>query len=206
MEMGSHMRLLSWPASRSTRCTKAGCRDAAVCPFVPYVAQLQGSARSEPTLTSMGGKSTTTNRHELDKTGKSLQQDRLRRRHCITFSRVSARAGQLSVDLGSLKAGLYQAAHRAGVSPSVLARKAIAVLVDPTTSESGAEVSQRAPRASVERGKPEGKVLEVRVKLREEDAGRASECARAEGLSRSEYLAVLGGEAMREVAKRAGTA
>jgi len=62
-----------------------------------------------------------------------------------------------------------------------------------------------APRAAVERGKPEGKVLEVRVKLREEDAGRASECARAEGLSRSEYLAVLVGEAMRELAKRAST-
>ena len=118
---------------------------------------------------------------------------------------MSARAGQLSVDLGSLKAGLYQAAYRAGVSPSVLARKAIAVLLGPTTSERGVEVSQRGPRASVERGKPEGKVLEVRVKLREEDAGRASECARAEGLSRSEYLAVLVGEAMREVAERART-
>src|SRR2546426_235052 len=172
MEMGSHMRLLSWPASRSTRCTKAGCRDAAVCPFVPYVAQLQGSARSEPTLTSMGGKSTTTNRHELDKTGKSLQQDRLRRRHCITFPRVSARTGQLSVDLGPLKAGLYQAAHRAGVSPSVLARRAIAALLDPTTSESGMEVLLSVSRLVVERGKPEGKVLEVRVKLCEEDARR----------------------------------
>ena len=118
---------------------------------------------------------------------------------------MSPRVGQLSVDLGSLKASLYQAAHRTGVSPSVLARKAIAVLLGPTTSESGVEVSQRGPRASVERGKPEGKVLEVRVKLREEDAGRASECARAEGLSRSEYLAVLVGEAMREVAERART-
>jgi hypothetical protein len=57
----------------------------------------------------------------------------------------------------------------------------------------------------VERGKPEGKVLEVRVKLREEDARRASGCARAEGLSRSEYLAVLVVEAMRGVAKHAGT-
>src|SRR6267378_2401296 len=103
MEMGSHMRLLSWPASRSTRCTKAGCRDAAVCPFVPYVAQLQGSARSEPTLTSTGGKSTTTNRHELDKTGKSLQQqqqDRLRRRRCPTLSCMSIRVARISVDLG----------------------------------------------------------------------------------------------------------
>jgi len=43
------------------------------------------------------------------------------------------------------------------------------------------------------------------VKLREEDARRASECARAEGLSRSEYLAVLVGEAMRRIAKDAGT-
>jgi hypothetical protein len=118
---------------------------------------------------------------------------------------VSARAGQLSVDLGSLKAGLYQAAHRAGVSPSVLARKAIAVLLGPTTSESGVDVSQPAPRASVELGKPESKVLEVRVKLREEDAMRASECARAEGLSRSEYLAVLMGEAMSRVTKGAGS-
>src|SRR2546425_4554962 len=140
MEMGSHMRLLSWPASRSTRCTKAGCRDAAVCPFVPYVAQLQGSARSEPTLTSMGGKSTTTNRHELDKTGKSLQQDRLRRRRCATLSRMKTRPGRMSVDLGPLKASLYQAAHRAGVSPSVLARKAISALLDSTTSKSGVEV------------------------------------------------------------------
>jgi hypothetical protein len=111
----------------------------------------------------------------------------------------------LSVDLGSLKAGLYQAAHRAGVSPSVLARKAIAVLLDPTTSESGVEVSQRAPRASVERGKLDGKVFEVRVKLREEDAMKASECARAEGLSRCEYLAVLMGEAMSGVTKGAGS-
>ena len=118
---------------------------------------------------------------------------------------MSARASQLSVDLGPLKADLYRAAYRAGVSPSVLARKAIAALLGPTTSESGVEVSQPAPRAAIERGKPEGKVLEVRVKLREEDARRASGCARAEGLSRSEYLAVLVAEAMRGVAKRAGT-
>jgi len=109
----------------------------------------------------------------------------------------------LSVDLGPLKADLCEAAHRAGVSPSVLARKAIAALLGPTTSESEVEVSR--PRAAVERRKPEGKVLEVRVKLCEEDSRRASGCARAEGLSRSEYLAVLVGEAMREVAKRAGT-
>ena len=62
-----------------------------------------------------------------------------------------------------------------------------------------------APRAAIEQGESEGRVLEVRVKLREEDATRASGCARAEGLSRSEYLAVLVGEAMREVAKSAGT-
>jgi hypothetical protein len=118
---------------------------------------------------------------------------------------VSARAGQLSVDLGPLKVGLYQAAHRAGVSPSVLARKAIAALLRPITSESAVEVSQPWPRATVERGKPEGKVFEVRLKLREDDAMRASECARAEGLSRSEYLAVLVGEAMRRVRKAAGS-
>ncbi len=112
----------------------------------------------------------------------------------------------MSVDLGPLKASLYQAAHRAGVSPSALARKAIAALLTPTTSESGVELSQQGPRATVEREKPEGKVLEVRVKLREEDARKASGCARAEGLSRSEYLAVLVGEAMRGVARRAGTA
>ena len=118
---------------------------------------------------------------------------------------MNARVGQLSIDLGPLKADLHEAAHRAGVSPSALARKAIATLLSPTTSDSGVESSQPRPMAAVERRKPEGKVLEVRVKLREEDAGRASECARAEGLSRSEYLAVLVGEAMREVAKRAGT-
>jgi hypothetical protein len=50
-----------------------------------------------------------------------------------------------------------------------------------------------------------GNVLEVRMRLREEDARRASECARAEGPSRSEYLAVLVGEAMRGIAKDAGT-
>jgi len=82
----------------------------------------------------------------------------------------------MSVDLGPLKAGLYQAAHRTGVSPSVLARKAIAALLGPTTSESGVQVSQPGPRAAVERGNAEGKVLEVRVKLREEDARRASGC------------------------------
>jgi hypothetical protein len=118
---------------------------------------------------------------------------------------VSARVGQLSVDLGPLKAGLYEAAHRAGVSPSVLARKAIAALLSPTTSENGVEFSQPGPRVAVEQGKPEGEVLEVRVKLCEEDARKASGCALAEGLSRSEYLTVLVGEAMREVAKRAGT-
>ena len=118
---------------------------------------------------------------------------------------MSARAGQLSVDLGPLKVGLYQAAHRAGVSPSALARKAIAALLAATTSEREVEFSQRGPRAAVERGEAEGKVLEVRVKLREEDARKASGCARAEGLSRSEYLAVLVGEAMRGVAQRAGT-
>jgi len=133
------------------------------------------------------------------------RQDSLRRRDCITFSRMSARAGQLSVDLGPLKAGLYEAAHRAGVSPSALARKAIAALLAPTTSESDVEVSQQGPRVGVERREPKAKVLEVRVKLREEDATRASGCARAEGLSRSEYLAVLVSEAMREVAKRTGT-
>ena len=116
---------------------------------------------------------------------------------------MSARASQLSVDLGPLKARLYEAAHRAGICPSVLARKAIAALLDPTTSQSGVEVSP-AVRAAGERGKHDGKVLEVRLKLREEDARRASECARVEGLSRSEYLGVLVGEAMRGVAKRAG--
>ena len=121
------------------------------------------------------------------------------------ISRVSARAGQLSVDLGPLKVSLYEAAQRAGVSPSVLVRKAIAASLGSTTSESGAEAPQLRPRAAVERGKPESKVLEVRVRLREEDARRASECARAEGLSRSEYLAVLVGEAMRGVATHAGT-
>ena len=121
------------------------------------------------------------------------------------ISLVSARTSQLSVDLGPLKAGLYQAAHRAGVSPSSLARKAIAALLAPTTSERGVELSQQGPRAAVEREKPEDKVLEVRVKLREEDARKASGCARAEGLSRSEYLAVLVGEAMRGVARRGAT-
>src|SRR5215469_16915340 len=91
------------------------------------------------------------------------RQDSLRRRDCITFSRVSARLNQLSVDLGPLKAGLYQAAHRAGISPSVLARRAIAALLPPTTSESEVEVPQQGPRVGVERGKPEGKVVEVRV-------------------------------------------
>jgi len=85
-------------------------------------------------------------------------EDRLRRRHCITFSLVNARVGRLSVDLGPLKADLYEAAHRAGVSPSVLARKAIAALLSPTTDESRVEVSRPAPRAVVERVKPEGKV------------------------------------------------
>ncbi len=118
---------------------------------------------------------------------------------------MSARADQLSVDLGPLKAGLCEAAHRAGVSPSVLARKAIAALLDSTEGESRVEVSQPGPRAAVERGKPEGKVLEVRVKLCEEDARRASGCARPEGLCRSEYLAVLLGEAMRGVGQSAGT-
>jgi hypothetical protein len=110
----------------------------------------------------------------------------------------------MSVDLGPLKAGLYQAAHRAGVSPSALVRKAIAALLCSTTSESGVEVLQPRPRATVERGEPEGKVLEVRVKLHEEDARTASGYARAEGLSRSDYLAVLVGEAVRGVGKRAG--
>jgi hypothetical protein len=118
---------------------------------------------------------------------------------------VGARFSQLSVDLGPLKADLYEAAHRAGMSPSVLARKAIAALLGPTTSERGAEFLQPGPRATVERRKPEGKVLEVRVKLRLEDARRASECAQAEGLSRSGYLAVLVSEAMREVAERPRT-
>jgi hypothetical protein len=118
---------------------------------------------------------------------------------------VSARADQLSVDLGPLKRDLYEAAHRAGVSPSVLARRAIAALLGPTASDSGAEVSQPGPRTAIERRARDGKVLEVRVKLPEEDIRRASGCARAEGLSRSEYLAVLVGEAMRGVAKRAGT-
>ena len=111
----------------------------------------------------------------------------------------------MSVDLGPLKVGLYQAAHRAGVSPSMFARKAIAALLGSITSESGAEVSQPGLVAAVERGKLEDKVLEVRMKLHQEDARRASDCARAEGLSRSEYLAMLVGEAMRGVARRAGT-
>jgi len=118
---------------------------------------------------------------------------------------MSVRSGRMSVDLGLLKASLYRAAHRAGVSPSALARKAIAALLAPTASESEVELSQQGPRAEVERREPEVKILEVRLKLGEGDARRASECARAEGLSRSEYLAVLVGEAMRGVAKRAGT-
>ena len=111
----------------------------------------------------------------------------------------------MSVDLGPLKVRLCQAAHRAGVSPSSLVRKAIAALLDSTASGSGVEFSQPKPRGAVDGGRLEGKVLEVRLKLREEDARRASGCARAERLSRSEYLAVLVAEAMREVAKRAGT-
>jgi hypothetical protein len=118
---------------------------------------------------------------------------------------MSIRTGRMSVDLGPLKVNLYQAAHRAGVSPSVLVRKAIAALLDSTASESGVEVSGPGPVAAVERGKPEDKVLEVRVRLVQEDARRASGCARAEGLSRSEYLAMLVGEAMRGVARRAAT-
>ncbi len=117
---------------------------------------------------------------------------------------MSVRTGRMSVDLGPLKVGLYQAAHRAGLSPSVLARKAIAALLDSTTSESRGEISRPGPVAAGERGEPEAKVLEVRVKLHHEDARRASECARAEGLSRSEYLAMLVGEAMGGVARRAG--
>ena len=118
---------------------------------------------------------------------------------------MSARASQLSVDLSSLKVDLYEAAHRAAVSPSVLARKAIAALLGSTTSESGREVSQPRPKVAVGRGNRERKILEVRVKLREEDARKASGCARAEGLSRSEYLAVLLGEALRGAGQRAGT-
>lgn len=110
----------------------------------------------------------------------------------------------MSVDLGSLKAGLYEAADRAGVSPSVLARRAIAASLSPTTSEIGVGDWQPGPRAAAERGKLEAKVLEVRVRLPEEDARRASACARAEGLSRSEYLAVLVSEAMRGAAKHVG--
>src|SRR5258706_12402693 len=106
------------------------------------------------------------------------RQDRLRRRHCITFSRVSARVSQLSVDLGPLKAGLYEAAHRAGVSPSVLVRKAIAALLDSTASESGVEVSRPGPRGRVGRGKPEGQVLEVRGELAGEEGRRGSGGAR----------------------------
>ena len=45
-------------------------------------------------------------------------------------------------DLGPLKVGLYQAADRAGVSPSALARKAIAALLSSTTNASEVEVSQ----------------------------------------------------------------
>lgn len=118
---------------------------------------------------------------------------------------MSARVNQLSVDLGPLKTALFESARRAGVSPSSLARKAIGAVLRPTTNESGLEVSQPRPTTAVERGRPEGKVFEVRVRLREEDARKASECARVEGLSRSEYLAVLVGEAMRGAAKRAGT-
>jgi hypothetical protein len=118
---------------------------------------------------------------------------------------VSTRAGQISVDLGPLKAGLYEAAHRAGVSPSVLARRAIAALLSATTSDSGAGVSQPGARGAGERRMPGRKILEVRVRLRAEDARKASGCARTEGLSRSEYLAVLVGEAMRGVATHPGT-
>src|SRR5467141_353021 len=99
---------------------------------------------------------------------------------------MSARASQLSVDLGPLKADLYQAARRTGVSPSALARKAIAALLDSTASESGVAALQPGPVAAAERGEPEDEVLEVRVKLHQEDASKASGCARAEGLSRSE--------------------
>jgi len=100
--------------------------------------------------------------------------------------------------------GLYQAAHRACVSPSVLARKAIEAFLNSTASETGVEVLRSESIAAVERGKPEDKVLEVRVKLHQEDARKAAGCARAEGLSRSEYLAMLLGEAMGGVARRTG--
>src|SRR6267154_1936801 len=89
--MGSHMRLLSWPASRLTRCNRADCRDAAVCPIAQVVTQLPRSANPETIGGLNDSNKSTRNRQELDKTGKSLQQqqDRLRRRRCATLFRMS---------------------------------------------------------------------------------------------------------------------
>src|SRR5882762_3519402 len=113
---------------------------------------------------------------------------------------MSVRTGRMSVDLGLLKAGLYEAAHRAGVSPSVLARKAIAALLDSTASESGGQGSRGA--CEVARG---GCEESIRMRAgRGAKSFRISGCAGGRGNAGSSEARRHVGESRRTVVTYAG--
>jgi hypothetical protein len=101
--------------------------------------------------------------------------------------------GQFSVALGELRAGLLAAAQRAGVSPSVLARQAIAAELARRNESVGARAAG-APASTHTLRRRRGAAdlaVEVRVALPASDAERVTAAARRERMSRSEYLAVL---------------
>jgi hypothetical protein len=108
---------------------------------------------------------------------------------------MSRPAGQFSVSLGELRAALYAAAGRAGLSPSVLLRQALAVELERRAVAGGDRPVRPTTAASPSpqsrlRGATDAAV-EVRVVLPASDAARVTAAARRERMSRSEYLAVV---------------
>jgi hypothetical protein len=108
---------------------------------------------------------------------------------------MSRPLGQFSVALGDLRDALYEAAHRAGLSPSVLLRQALAAELERRTAGSRLRPphskSTAVPSPHRRRRSARDAATEVRVALPATDAARVTAAARRQRMSRSEYLAVV---------------
>jgi hypothetical protein len=89
-------------------------------------------------------------------------------------------AGSFTVALGvELKARLVAAAHAAGTTPAVLARRAIGKAL---------EDDRREDRVTAPVNRPDEPLKEIRVKVPEGAAARLAEAARAAGVTRSAFV------------------
>jgi hypothetical protein len=104
-------------------------------------------------------------------------------------------AGSFTVALGQeLKKGLVAAAHAAGTTPAVLARRAIVEAL-----REGAQ-QDRAPAVPPKPGEP---FNEIRVKVPRNAASRLAAAARAAGMTRSAYVSAATVELAERSAARA---